>query len=374
MTKEENQDVALKLLHTADWHLGRRFPMFTEDQELRLTRARREVVSRILDLAESRGVDAVLCAGDLFDDPSPKKEWWSAVLDDFRSRSSWTRPVILLPGNHDPLVPNSVYQTGHSFRDGLPSFVQVVDRDDFKLELSDNAVLYSTPCRSHAGQQDPTKHIPDRETGDERIRIGLVHGQTFDIEGHQTNFPVNPDAARDRGLDYLALGEGELEELVSGLLVTAIFEGSEVLRPEEAAHELLKLPCTDLPTTAMKSSLTKEELDEVVDEEIFLDQSEAAQRDQASFEKAIDQLDQFMEDRALLLRRNRTDLAGRIESAEGKRDAGAISPSRGGRSRAPQAPLHRSANYSHEIFANEGRARRGRRRGDIPRPVGSGST
>ena len=93
------------------------------------------------------------------------------------------------------------------------------------------------------------------------------------------------------------------------------------LRPEEAAHELLKLPCTDLPTTAMKSSLTKEELDEVVDEEIFLDQSEAAQRDQASFEKAIDQLDQFMEDRALLLRRNRTDLAGRIESAEGKRDA-----------------------------------------------------
>ena len=44
-------DVALTLLHTADWHLGRRLPAFGPGQELRLTRARLEVVGRILDLA-----------------------------------------------------------------------------------------------------------------------------------------------------------------------------------------------------------------------------------------------------------------------------------------------------------------------------------
>ena len=69
-------DVALTLLHTADWHLGRRFPSFEHEQETRLTRARLEVVGRILDVAESRDVDAVLCAGDLFDEPAPEQLWW----------------------------------------------------------------------------------------------------------------------------------------------------------------------------------------------------------------------------------------------------------------------------------------------------------
>ena len=68
----KENDVALTLLHTADWHLGRRFPAFDPEQELRLTRARLEVVGRILDLAHSRAVDAVLCAGDLFDQPAPE--------------------------------------------------------------------------------------------------------------------------------------------------------------------------------------------------------------------------------------------------------------------------------------------------------------
>ena len=64
MTAQEEPDVALKILHTADWHLGLRFASVAPEQEVRLTRARLEVVSRILDLADSRNVDAVLCAGD----------------------------------------------------------------------------------------------------------------------------------------------------------------------------------------------------------------------------------------------------------------------------------------------------------------------
>ena len=70
----EDIDVALKLLHTADWHLGRRFPAFEREQEVQLTRARLEVVGRILDLAASRDVDAVLCAGDLFEQAAPPEE------------------------------------------------------------------------------------------------------------------------------------------------------------------------------------------------------------------------------------------------------------------------------------------------------------
>ena len=49
----EEKDVALKILHTADWHLGRRFPSFSEEDEAKLTRARIEAVDRLFGLAES---------------------------------------------------------------------------------------------------------------------------------------------------------------------------------------------------------------------------------------------------------------------------------------------------------------------------------
>ena len=206
MSGAEEKDVALTLLHTADWHLGKRFQSFPRDQELRLTRARLEVVGRILDLAQSRNVDAVLCAGDLFDSPDPEPEWWEGVLKEFQRRD-WTRPVFLLPGNHDPLTRRSLYDPAHPFRSGLPGYVHVVDEEGYTHGLGENAVVIGNPCRSHAGQSDLASSLPDREPGDERRRIGLVHGQTFDIEGNQTNFPIARGIAQERGFDYLAIGD-----------------------------------------------------------------------------------------------------------------------------------------------------------------------
>ena len=71
--------MVLKILHTADWHLGKRFRSFPEADETRLTRARLEVLDLIFGLAAQHSVDAVLCAGDLFDDPFPLEEWWQPV-------------------------------------------------------------------------------------------------------------------------------------------------------------------------------------------------------------------------------------------------------------------------------------------------------
>ena len=198
--------MALTILHTADWHLGRRFSWLPSDQESRLTRARLDVVTRILDLAEQRNVDAVLVAGDIFDGPAPEEQWWKGLQNELRKRQ-WTRPVVLLPGNHDPLMPRSVFGTDHPFRGDLPKYVHVVDRDDFSLPIGDNAVILATPCRSHSGQSGLVSSIPQRPAGDERFRIGLIHGQTFDLAGFQTNFPIESGAAEARGLDYLAIGD-----------------------------------------------------------------------------------------------------------------------------------------------------------------------
>ena len=219
-------DVALTLLHTADWHLGRRFPSFEHEQETRLTRARLEVVGRILDVAESRDVDAVLCAGDLFDEPAPEQLWWGGVLQEFQRRH-WQRPVVLLPGNHDPLTSNSIYHQTHPFRRGLPDYVHVVDEPGWELPLGDNAVVVASPCTSAAGDTKLVASLPRREAEDERIRIGLVHGQTFDIDGHQTNFPIPHGSAAERGLDYLAIGDTHaFREVEPGASAPTVYPGA----------------------------------------------------------------------------------------------------------------------------------------------------
>jgi len=204
---ESEDDVALKLLHTADWHLGMRFPSFSEEDELELMRARMEVIERIFCLAESNAVDAVLCAGDLFDNPQPDETWWKGLLDRLSAHDWSRRPVFLLPGNHDPLTGASIYRDARFVR-SLPRNVHVVDRSDFTAELGGGVgVLYAVPCTSAAGQIGMWEKIPPRGPGDERIRIGMVHGQTFDIPGYQTNFPLPEDAPVQRGLDYLAIGD-----------------------------------------------------------------------------------------------------------------------------------------------------------------------
>jgi DNA repair exonuclease SbcCD nuclease subunit len=207
MTLHAEAEVVLKLLHTADWHLGRKFAAFRDEDATTLSRARMTVLDRILGAAERHAVDAVLCAGDLFDEPTPGKEWWEGLAQRLQQRRWENRPVFLLPGNHDPLLPDSIWDEGHPFRSALPPWVHVIDRDLCEHPLSANAVLYAVPCRSRAGQSDPTERIPHRAPGDERIRIGLVHGSTFDVPGCQTNFPIATDAAIERGLDYLAIGD-----------------------------------------------------------------------------------------------------------------------------------------------------------------------
>jgi DNA repair exonuclease SbcCD nuclease subunit len=84
--------------------------------------------------------------------------------------------------------------------------------------------LHAVPCRSIAGKSDLAQMIPTRAEGDTRIRVGMIHGQTFDIPGCQTNFPIAPDSAALRGLDYLAIGDTHaFREVVPGARYPVVY-------------------------------------------------------------------------------------------------------------------------------------------------------
>jgi hypothetical protein len=70
------------------------------------------------------------------------------------------------------------------------------------------------------------------------------------------------------------------------------------------------------------------ELDEAVEEALFLDEHHVSRLEHALFERAIRQLERFIEDRVLILKRSRAELVRRIQGGRRDRDAAAGSDAR----------------------------------------------
>lgn len=86
----------MKLLHTADWHLGKRLEHISRLEE------QREVLEEICEIAEREAVDAVLIAGDLFDHVNPSIEALELFYRTLkRLANDGKRAVIGIAGNHD---------------------------------------------------------------------------------------------------------------------------------------------------------------------------------------------------------------------------------------------------------------------------------
>ena len=86
----------MKILHTADWHLGKRLDRFSRLEEQVL------VMNEIVEIADEQKVEMVLIAGDLFDNFNPSVEATELFYKTLKQLSlNGKRPVIAISGNHD---------------------------------------------------------------------------------------------------------------------------------------------------------------------------------------------------------------------------------------------------------------------------------
>lgn len=184
----------MKFIHTADWQLGMAFGHVQEKAQL-LRQARVNAVKQIVALAEAEEVDFIIAAGDLLDDnrisPYTVEEMAKVV-----SRSKV--PIYLLPGNHDPLTPDSPYERCKDLFVDAASVLR-----DEKAVAVPGGHLYPCPAKSRNSTLDPTSWIPSR-VHDDGIRIGVAHGSVG--TPNPNDFPINGKAATAHQLDYLALG------------------------------------------------------------------------------------------------------------------------------------------------------------------------
>ena len=208
------QHPEVTIVHSSDLHLG------TDDSFS--DRDRLANLPKVLDAALDVEANVVLLAGDSFDNhrqPVELLERAAQILRDY------ARPVVILPGNHDPLTPDSVYRRG-----GLGDVANVsilglnVDKavlfPEFDLEIWGHA---------HFDYMDmsPLANPRPRTT---RWQLAAAHGHYVD-EARDPNrmigsWLIHREELLATGADYVALGHWNQCTPVGSADVNAHYSGS----------------------------------------------------------------------------------------------------------------------------------------------------
>jgi len=87
---------SIKILHTADWHLGKRLNQFSRHTE------QLAVMDELCAIADTQQVDLVIVAGDLYDTFNPPAESQELFYKTIhRLTNNGKRAVVAIAGNHD---------------------------------------------------------------------------------------------------------------------------------------------------------------------------------------------------------------------------------------------------------------------------------
>jgi DNA repair exonuclease SbcCD nuclease subunit len=112
-----------RFLHTADWQLGMTRHFLSPEAQGRFAQDRIDAVREIGVIAREQRAEFVVVCGDVFESNQVERQTVVRALDAIATIGV---PVLLLPGNHDPLDAVSVYRSP-TFEARRPENVIVLD-------------------------------------------------------------------------------------------------------------------------------------------------------------------------------------------------------------------------------------------------------
>jgi DNA repair exonuclease SbcCD nuclease subunit len=179
-------------------------------------------LAAVLAAARAAEADIVLLAGDTFDNnrvPAPVLARTAQMLADAAV------PVVILPGNHDPALPDSVFVRG-----GLAAIPNVhilgITHDEAVAFTHHDLEIWGHAHRDYENMA-PLRGPRPRST---RWQIAMAHGHYE--PPHNLATPLRPswlfsdDAIAATAADYLALGHWDRHERVGDDTVPAYYSGS----------------------------------------------------------------------------------------------------------------------------------------------------
>lgn len=210
MQPEDSHLRPVVLAHSSDLHIC---------FEGRATRSDVEVLETVLRTATANAADVLLLAGDIFD----HNRMPLAVLDQTaRLLGDYGRPVVILPGNHDPVTPDSVYRRG-GVADPTNVHVFGVTEGEHALFGDLGLSVWGRPHLDYA-DMSPLEGAPARNL---RWQVAMAHGHWHagHADSHRSWLIYDDDiAALDA--DYLALGHWDRPTPAGGGTVPAYYSGS----------------------------------------------------------------------------------------------------------------------------------------------------
>ena len=231
----------ISILHTADWQIGRVFTQFEPDDAAALFEARFAVVERLAGIATDRGVDAILVAGDVFDAQTVADK---TIRRLFNAMQGFTRTWVLMPGNHDAALAESVWSRAR--RLGVIPGNVTVCLESKALVVAGKFSLLPAPLTQRHTYVDVTDWFAAHVSTDDLPRIGLAHGSVQGILPEDVD-SANPIAAgRAQG--------GGLIEFRTGYKAARIMPGMP-MKPIGSSGS--RIPCTFLSAEGHVRSTTR---------------------------------------------------------------------------------------------------------------------
>ncbi|WP_208511925.1 DNA repair exonuclease, partial [Variovorax paradoxus] len=194
-----------RFLHTADWQIGRQFASFDPEHAPILAEARIAVVERLAALALEHRVDAVLVAGDVFDAQTVSERTLRRL---FNALAAYPGPWLLIPGNHDAALAESVWTRAQRLG-AVPPHVHLLLAPELRLFEAQGFAVLPAPLAQRHTYNDLTAWFDEADTPAGLLRIGLAHGSVQGLlsEDIDSANPIAPERAAIARLDYLALGD-----------------------------------------------------------------------------------------------------------------------------------------------------------------------
>ena len=221
----------LRLLHTADVHLGARHADLGDAAAAQRERQFAAFKASV-DLAIAEQVDLFLVAGDLFDsNVQPKRSVERVAAELGRLAKSRIRSV-LVPGTHDVYDRSSVYRAydlatlaGSRPQDELV-VVLTPDHPWIHFQALD-AVIHGPSFPTKRAPYSPLRDLAAVDVPDATWKIGVLHAAVA-IPGKTDgdDVVITPEEIGASGLDYLALGHWHSAQQGKSKGVTYAYAGA----------------------------------------------------------------------------------------------------------------------------------------------------
>lgn len=213
----------IRVLHTSDIHLGASdFRGYVAAKNGELDDPARHTLKVLVDFSAQAETDLVIIAGDLFDHNRVDTATLEFALKELRRVIA---PVLILPGNHDCLVTDSVYRRiwFSEFAPNVRVFT-APEGERFSFPELDLAV-WGKAITNYGGDLRPMAGIPPR--GGERWQIAVAHGWYVGAELRPPwSLPIGEEEIVKSCQDYVAPGHGPSFRCVCSAPVKAFYSGS----------------------------------------------------------------------------------------------------------------------------------------------------